>query len=157
MAKNESRKARLVEYLARIHPQVITPAGCSEIARELAPVSESYLRDLLRDCGVPLHPLVAGVRQDSFESLEQSLRELLAEYESGSAETRRLCRDLVIRAKDHARFAMAKKRSDAKRSGAEPTAVSHDKEEMALWMLTWLENPSAFPVWLGLRKRRLQA
>ena len=139
-SKVESKKARLAEYLARTHPPRITALEWNEIARELAPVSESYLRNLLRSCGVPLHPLIEGVRQESLENLERTLGQLLAEYESGDAAIKRNCRDLVIRAKDHARFALPKK---------------PEKEEMVLWMITWLENPAAFPVWLSLRKRRL--
>jgi hypothetical protein len=27
------------------------------------------------------------------------------------------------------------------------------KEEMAAWMLLWLENPAVFPIWLVLRKK----
>jgi len=119
---------------------MITASEWNDVARELAPVSESYLRDLLRSCDVALHPLIEGVRQDSFENLERTLGQLLAQYESGDPATKRTCRDLVIRAKDHARFVLPKK---------------PEKEEMVLWMITWLENPAAFPVWLGLRKRRL--
>ena len=137
MPKSESRKARLANYLARTRPPIITLADWSEIARELAPISESYLRDLLRNSGVPLHPMIEGVRQDTFENLERTLLQLHAEYESGDAFTKRACRDLVIRAKDHARFALPKK---------------PEKQEMLLWMITWLENPPAFPVWLDLRK-----
>jgi hypothetical protein len=138
--RSESKKQRLLEYLARTRPATIAAPEWNEIARELAPVSESYLRDLLRGCGVPLHPLIEGVRQDSLENLERTLRQLLAQYESADPATRRTCRDLVIRAKDHARFSQRTK---------------PEKEEMVLWMITWLENPAAFPLWLSLRKRRL--
>jgi hypothetical protein len=140
VGKSESKKARLQEYLARTRPGMIGATEWSDVVRELAPVSESYLRNLLRDCGLPLHPLIEGVRQDSFENLERTLGQLLSEYEAGDPTTKRTCRNLVIRAKDHARFALTKK---------------PEKEEMLLWMITWLENPPAFPVWLGLRKRQL--
>jgi hypothetical protein len=46
----------------------------------------------------------------------------------------------VIAAKDHARFAS---RKEEKRP---------EKEEMILWMLTWLENPPVFPEWVRLRR-----
>lgn len=140
MRKSESKKARLQEYLARICPAIIGTPEWSDIARELAPVSESYLRRLLRNCGVPLHPLIEGVRQDSLENLEHTLGRLVVEYEAGDAATKRACRQLVIRAKDHARYTLAKR---------------PEKGEMVLWMITWLENPAAFAVWLGLRKRQL--
>jgi hypothetical protein len=48
----------------------------------------------------------------------------------------------VITAKDHARLAMRK-------TNEEKRAL---KEEMILWMLTWLENPGVFPIWVALRK-----
>lgn len=142
MPKNESKKSRLLQYLERIRPAVITSAEWDAIAAELAPISETYLRDLLRDCGLPLHPLIEGVRQDTPENLERTLLQLENQYSAGDREIKRACRALVIRAKDHARFALAKK---------------PEKEEMILWMMTWLENPSAFPLWLDLRKRALHS
>jgi hypothetical protein len=47
----------------------------------------------------------------------------------------------VITAKDHARWAA--KKAETKRP---------EKEEMMLWMLTWLENPPLFPEWIRLRR-----
>lgn len=92
-----------------------------------------------------LAPLIEGVRQDSFEVLEGSLLKLLAEYESGDAARRSRARNLVIEAKDHARLA-------ARKPGLRP-----DKQEMILWMLTWLENPAVFPDWVRLRRAALGA
>ena len=140
MPKNESKKSRLLQYLERTRPTVITAAEWDTIAAELAPISETYLRDLLRNCGLPLDPLIEGVRQVSFENLERTLLQLETQYSNGDREIKRACRALVIRGKDHARFALAKK---------------PEKQEMILWMITWLENPAAFPVWLELRKREL--
>ena len=140
MRKSDSKKIRLQEYLVRTQPAIITPSEFDALMRDLAPVSRSYLRDLLRSSGVALHPLIEGVRQDSLENLERTLEQLRAEYETGDRAIQRACRDLVIRAKDHARFALPKK---------------PEKQEMILWMITWLENPAAFPVWLSLRKRVL--
>ena len=93
--KSDSKKARLQQYLERTRPAMINATEWNEITRELAPVSDSYLRDLLRGCGVPLHPLIQGVRQDSFENLERTLGQLLNQYESGDAATKRRCRDLI--------------------------------------------------------------
>jgi hypothetical protein len=140
--KNESKKSRLLQYLERIRPAVITAAEWAAIASELAPISETYLRDLLRNCGLPLDPLIEGVRQDTLENLERTLLQLETQYLAGDREIKRACRALVIRSKDHARFALAKK---------------PEKQEMILWMMTWLENPSAFPLWLDLRKRELHS
>ncbi len=139
MAKGESRKQRLAAYLERTHPAQITETEWDELLRELAPVSDTYLRNLLRSTGLPLVPLVEGVRQDSLDHLERTLLALHTEYEQGDEQRRRACRAAVIRAKDHARLAM--RRAPA------------GKDEMILWMLTWLENPGAFPLWVKLRKR----
>ena len=46
----------------------------------LAPVSESYLRDLLRATGLPFDPPYSGIRQHTFEELEESLRAMLRVY-----------------------------------------------------------------------------
>lgn len=109
----------------------------------MAPVSEAYLRRLLRESGAPLAPVVAGVRQGSLPELERSLLDLGEEYararEAGDKARERLCRRLVIEAKDHARWALRRGRAE--------------KEEMILWMLTWLENPGVFPAWVELRKK----
>jgi hypothetical protein len=114
----------------------------------LAPISESYLRHLLRSSGIPLVPLVGGVRQDSFEQLERTLLEIRAEYAraqaAGDRARSRACRRLVILAKDHARWALRSPKTSPEKKA--------EKEEMILWMLTWLENPAVFPTWLGLRK-----
>lgn len=108
---------------------------------DLAPISGSYLRRLLRESGVPLSPLIEGVRQESFEALESSLLNLLTEYERGDLASRTSVRRLVIEAKDHARWAA---RNPDKRAA---------KQEMVLWMLTWLENPPLFPQWVKLRRQ----
>ena len=108
---------------------------------ELGPVSGSHLRRLLRESGVPLTPLVEGVRQETFEALESSLLNMLREYEAGDAALRVSIRRLVIEAKDHARWAA---RIPEKRA---------TKQEMVLWILTWLENPPLFPQWVRLRRQ----
>lgn len=88
---------------------------------------------------------MAGVRQDSLADLERSLLDLYEEYEraqqAGDKPRQRACRRLAIEAKDHARFALRRGHPE--------------KEEMILWMLTWLENPGVFPGWVELRKQRL--
>ncbi|MBL8217424.1 MAG: hypothetical protein JNK87_42275 [Bryobacterales bacterium] len=124
-------------------------AAAVKLRAQLGPVSDAMWRDLLRECGVPLAPLVEGVRQDTFANLERTLLLLWQEYAAADREGRRQCRALVIEAKDHARLAARNpKVSEDKRQ---------QKEEMLLWMLTWLENPGAFELWVGLRKQRLAA
>lgn len=130
-------------------PERIGEAEWEELLRLLAPVSESYLRrllrDLSRDSGVPLAPLIEGVRQESLAALEMSLLKLLAEYETGDPARRARVRKTVIEAKDHARLAARKPELRAA------------KDEMILWMLTWLENPEIFPEWVRLRRAALEA
>lgn len=137
-----NKRKELAAYLEQRRPVIVSEAEQAELRARLAPISDSYLRRLLRASGAPLAPLVAGVRQNSLEELERSLLEIGEEYaralEAGDAARCRQCRRLVIEAKDHARWAL-------RRGHAE-------KEEMILWMLTWLENPGVFPVWVGLRK-----
>lgn len=139
MAK--ARTAELAEWLKRERPREIGETQWAALSAALAPVTESYLRKLLRASGVPLAPLVDGVRQESLEALEASLLKLLDEYEGGDAARRARIRRLVITAKDHARWASRK--SANKRP---------EKEEMMLWMLTWLENPPLFREWVRLRR-----
>jgi hypothetical protein len=135
-----NKRAELRAWLEQQKPSAITEHERDELAALLAPVSAGYLRKLLRASRVPLAPLVEGVRQDSLAELERTLLQLEREYEAGQA---RRSRDLVIEAKNHARWALRKLAPEQK-------AI---KEEMVLWMLTWLENPPAFPEWLQLRKR----
>jgi hypothetical protein len=130
-------------WIERTAPRQIGELEWQILCGLLAPVSESYLRRLLRDSGVPLTPLVEGVRQESLDALEASLLRLLGEYEQGDAAARSRVRRVVIAAKDHARFAS---RREEKRA---------EKEEMTLWMLTWLDNPPVFPEWIRLRRARL--
>lgn len=115
----------------------------------LAPVSDSYLRSLVRACGLPLDPVVEGVRQDSFAELERTLVSLQQEYlralDAGDVRRAARCRQAVILGKDHARLA-------ARRPRASPELRAR-KEEMASWMLLWLENPEIFPTWVALRRR----
>ena len=90
---------------------------------------------------MPLAPMVEGVRQGTFAELEASLLRLLAEYEGSDPPRRMAVRRLVITAKEHARLAA---RNPAKRP---------DKEEMILWLTTWLENPPVFREWVAIRRR----
>jgi len=146
MDRDTSAKQQLRAYLAERKPAAITEAVWQELRQKLEPVSESYLRDLLRATGLPFHQPYAGIRQHTFEELEQSLREMLAVYldaaAAGNRERARYCRRQVIAAKDRAKF-LAKKHPQ--------------KEEMARWMLVWLENPEVFPAWVEARKISMAA
>jgi hypothetical protein len=116
------------------------------LAEELKPVSASYLRELVRGCGLPMAAMVEGVRQETLPELDRTLEALREEYEAGDDGRRRAVRRMVIEAKDHARLAL--RRLDGERRA--------EREEMILRMLTWLENPGLFGDWLALRRARLQ-
>jgi hypothetical protein len=132
-SRKPSKRTELEQWLAAQKPVFIGVPERDSIHAAIGPISDSYLRKLLRECGVPLHPLVEGVRQENLDALERSL---LAMPVNPAA------RKVVIEAKDHARFALK----------------NHpEKEEMILWMLTWLENPEIFPPWVKLRRERLRA
>ncbi|HBY60250.1 MAG TPA: hypothetical protein DEH78_10530 [Solibacterales bacterium] len=138
------RLVRLRELLGERQPSVIDPPEFAALQAALG-APESWLRHALRDTGIPLAPLVEGVRQDSLDALERTLAALAHEYAAGR--DRPAVRQAVLTAKEHARFAL-------RRLEGAPRAA---KEEMLLWMLTWLENPAVFAGWVGLRKRALSS
>jgi hypothetical protein len=139
---NKSIKQQFRAWLETDKPTAITEAVWTTLLMRLAPVSESYLRDLLRATRLPFDQPWAGIRQHSLEELEESLRTMLEVYRestaAGNKERARYCRRQVIAAKDRAKF-LAK--------------VKPGKEEMAQWMLVWLENPEVFPAWVDARKK----
>jgi hypothetical protein len=140
-----SKRSELAGLLVGI--PLVDPAARDRLRGLLAPVSDSYLRKLLRESGVALHPLVEGVRQHSFPELERTLLALAAVYleavSANDAVTAREARGVLIEAKDHARLA-------ARRHPEDTTAA-----EKIRWMLVWLENPPVFETWLRLRKKAL--
>ena len=148
-ARSKSVKQQLREYLAETQPSGITEAVWRDLLQRLAPVSESYLRDLLTATGLPFEQPFAGIRQHTWEELEQSLLEMQSIYAeaeaAGNRERARACRRQVIAAKDRARFL-------ARNPHIVPEKRAQ-KEEMAEWMLVWLENPEIFPAWVEARKR----
>ncbi len=145
----KSRKHALREFLAAGQIAAIGETQWQAALRELAPISESYLRDLLRDTGLPFAQPYAGIRQKSFEELERDLREMLEVYQeamrAGDRPRARYCRRQVIAAKDRARFSARNAKTTPEKKA--------QKDEMVQWMLVWLENPEVFPVWVEIRKR----
>ena len=144
MAKKRTKRDELSAYLTEAGVAQVTETEWEEARRRLAPISDSHLRRLLRESGLPLAALVDGVRQGTLEDLEHSLGALQAEYEAARDSARAMAvRRAVISAKEHARWAM---RSEEKRE---------IKQEMLLWMDTWLGNPALYRQWLELRNTLL--
>jgi hypothetical protein len=148
-SKGESKRARLDAYLRDSGITLIDENAWMGIREAIAPVSDSYLRKLVRSTGLRMSPAVEGVSQDSFAELERTLIAMQQGYEDATTENRRKYRVAVITAKDHAKWALRKQ-------GIDP-ARKLEKEEMLLWMLTWLENPALFSTWLAIRKRAAAA
>jgi hypothetical protein len=138
-----SEKRRLLEeYLQQRRPGRLGLEEWNQLKVRLGPISDHHLRRLLRESQAPLAPLVEGVVQSDLAELERTLLALQEEYVCGQE---RAARALVLEAKQHARWAL-------RRDPAERKAV---REEMILWMQTWLENPPLFAEWLKLRKKAL--
>jgi len=144
-----SIKQRLGAHLAATEIDRITEAVWKDLVQRLAPVSESYLRELLRATGLPFDQPFAGIRQHTLDELESSLREMYRVYAeamaAGDRPRARYCRRQVIGAKDRARFVA--------QSSKTPAEKKAEKEEMVQWMLVWLENPAVFEPWVEARKR----
>jgi hypothetical protein len=138
-AAGRGKRAAILAWLAESGPARINEAEFVELQTRFSPISERRLREILRSSAIPLDPLVEGIRQDTLEDLERTLLAMFGEYGRSPKAARRA----VIQAKDHARLSM-RKADDSKRNL---------KEEMILWMLTWLENPGLFAEWVCLRKR----
>lgn len=151
-SRSKSKKQRLEEYLRENCCEAISEERWHELLALLAPVSETYLRDLLQATGLPVAQPFGGVRQSSFEDLEASLLELEYEYARTVASLDRpratACRRAVIQAKDRARLISRNAKVDPEKR--------RQKAEMVEWMLVWLENPGIFESWVGLRKQHQQ-
>ncbi len=144
--RTDSKRARLEAYLAELQPSVIDDDLWVDLQARLAPVSRSYLRELLRGSGLPMSPLIEGVRADTLDEAQRTLLALSKAYAEAPTDQRRRIRATVIESKDRIRWGL-------KRAGIdlEQRAL---KEEIMLWALTWLENPEVFPAWLALRRAR---
>lgn len=127
--------------------EVIDAATAQRLRASLPPMSDRLYRDLLRASGEPLDPLVEGVRQDDFHHLERTLLELAQVYSGADSIVRKQVRKLVIEAKDHAKLAARNPQVDEARR--------EEKTEMVLWLMTWLENPAVFELWVPMRKAHL--
>lgn len=140
-SRGETKRALLGRWIAERSPERIGPAEFGEIRRSIGPVSESYLRKLLRETGVPLTPEVEGVVTSSLDDLRRTLMALADVYENDPN-----VRRIVIEAKTRLKWAEARATEGSKKAL---------RAEMVLWTMTWLENPGAFEIWVGLRERAI--
>ena len=141
----KGKSAELVRWIEAHGASFIGDAEFLSLREALAPISEDYLRTLLRKSGVPLAVTVEGVRQSTFEELEDSLIRFTEAYERADRLRQTALRRLAIKAKDHARLATRSKNATPEKQA--------EKAEMILWLTTWLENPPLFPEWIQLRRR----
>jgi hypothetical protein len=137
-----SRRQRLRELIAVRGWLRIGEAQWNEILTTIPRLSPTDLQVL----EIPVDPPWFGVRQDSLDRLETSLRELSEVYGT-RPDLRRFCRDQVIGAKLRAQYASRNPRVDEIRRRA--------KAEMAEWMRVWLGDPALFPAWARLRREFL--
>ncbi len=135
-----SRKVsdQILEWLAARGVTCVTEAVFAEVAAAFPDRKARALRQRLRECSLPLDPIVEGVRQDSLEELARTLIGLQYAYQAGG--NQRQIRSIVIESKNHARLASVRR---------------PEKLEMIEWMLVWLHDPNLFEVWVGLRLRSL--
>ncbi len=124
--------------LESLRGECVTEAVFLELVSAFPEVKLRALRKAVRESGLPMDAVVEGVRQSSFEELERTLTALARAYEAGA---RQQTRAMVLESKAHARFASRR---------------NPDKEEMAEWMLVWLEDPALFETWARLRMRARQ-
>lgn len=125
---------RLLKAREWVHQNGVNRIGEAEFAAlgQALGTAEPALRRIVRELGLPLEPVVEGVRQDSLDHLGRTLIALQREYEPGGPERRRSIRRMVITSKDHAKLASRRK---------------PEKAEMVEIMLVWLENPPLFESW----------
>ena len=124
-----SKKQRVLDFVASRGWSRIGEAEWNALREALPDVSVS----VIQQSGLPIDAPWCGVRQHSFEELEESLREFSAVYET-RPDLRQVCRQQVIAAKDRAKWLSARH--------------AH-KAEMAEWMLVWLGDPALFPAWVS--------
>jgi hypothetical protein len=138
-------RQNVLAWLAERDPSVVDERLLDGLRAAFPKASERILHHALLESGRRLAPLVEGVNQHSFDDLERTLITLADEYAASDPERRKRIRALVITARTHASFvARGAKVAGEKRS---------EKLEMGLWMMTWLENPPLFPIWVRLRRR----
>jgi hypothetical protein len=145
MAARSTKRKLFESYLQTI--DIIDEDAWTRLKRELAPVSDSYLHSLLKHSGRLMAPLVEGVNTSTLDDAERTLRALGSEYLQADIKRKKACRNLVIGAKQKLRWSL--------RRSAEEDASRPMKEEILLWIATWLDNPVVFADWIVLRRQLL--
>jgi hypothetical protein len=140
------KSAKRQRFDAFLAEQQWTAVHAPEWDRLKALFAESSLREWLPETGLPVDQPYRGVNTKTLDALEDSLLAMTALYTRDPA-ARKLCRAIVITAKDRARFASKNRKVD-------PTKRAL-KVEMVEWMLVWLGDPAMFPAWAALRKKAL--
>lgn len=123
-----SKKQSVLDFAASRGWARIGEAEWGELRAALPDVSVG----VIQSSGLEIDAPWCGIRQHTFEELEESLRTFSAVY-AARLDLRSACRAQVIAAKDRAKWL----------SRSKPY-----KAEMAEWMLVWLGDPSVFPVWV---------
>lgn len=135
------KAAKHTQALARIENLILVDeAVWADLKRDLAPISDSYLRTILRNSGKPLAPAVEGVRTSTLADARRTLLALADAYENAPPFRKQSCRVPVIQAKQRLRSRLS-------RQGDSET------REILLWVSTWLENPTLFGKWLSIREK----
>jgi len=134
--KRIAKKQRVLNFAATHGWTRIGESEWNQLRHALPDISTS----VIQQAGLPIDAPWCGVRQHTFDELEESLREFSAVYDA-RADLRRLCRERVIAAKDRAKWLSLRKTVD------EETRVR--KATMAEWMLVWLSDPALYPAWAG--------
>lgn len=137
-----TKKSRAIEYVKSRGWSRIGEAEWAELRAALPDVSETTLRS----AGFPISAPWNGVAQHTLDELAGSLCELTGIYQA-RPDLHRYCRDVVIEARERAQWlARGARVVEAKRQL---------KAEMAEWMLVWLGDPAIFPVWIALRRAKI--
>lgn len=113
----------------------IGEAEWNELRAALPDVSVSTIQQ----AGLPVAAPWCGIRQHTFDELEDSLLQFSTVYEV-RPDLRRQCREQVIAAKDRAKRLSVLPMVDEE--------TRRRKATMAEWMLIWLGDPAIFPVWV---------
>lgn len=116
--------------------ELVTPAIFKQILKQTNS-SPAYLKRLLRNQPIPLHPLIEGIRQDDLNNLVRTLSNLAQLYESEPVPARAA----VLESKTHTNLLIARNPQDPWR------------KQVLLHLNTWLENPHIYPLWAALQMR----